>query len=1085
MRVEVGCFKVKSDCNGNPYYLHRLSAGPRPEGDIPPPQGPVARRGDPDTLHGVYSALLECLTLSKGHREALRRRGLADEAIDRAGYRTLSVQGRSRIVRGLRERFGDKLSRVPGFVVKEGQSGRYLTLRGPAGLIVPCRDFAGRIVALKVRRDEAAEGRSRYVYVSSTGHGGPGPGSPVHCPLGFPQAAEMVRLTEGELKADVIQARTGLPTLSVPGVGNWRGALAALKQMGARTVRLAVDADAPEKPTVARPLADCADALAEAGLAVELERWGKIDGKGLDDLLATGKTPELLQGDAALQAVHEILATATADEEPAPPDELARLQDVLDAGGAEALFRDKQLMQALSNLRTGDPAGFAAVRASIRERVRVRDLDSALRSFPPAVAPAAESDTPTYFVQDGTIHRNAMTKDGPVPVALCNFDARIIEDLEHDDGAEKTRRLAVEGTLADGAPLSRAEVPAEGFSRMDWVVTAWGTRAVVFAGLGTKDHLRAALQLLSGDVQRRTIFCHLGWRKVGESWFFLHAAGAIGPDGFTDGIPVSLPDALAGFALPPPLAVTCPGNACGPLGEAAAKEAAELRDAIRASLGLLRLGPDRVTFPLLAAVYRAVLGDTDFGIHLAGTTGNYKSEAAALAQQHFGPGMDARHLPMSWSSTGNALEGLAFVTKDCLVVADDFCPTGSTADVQRTHKDADRLFRGQGNRSGRQRMRADGSLRPHKPPRGLILSTGEDTPRGQSLRARLLVIEISPGDLGPQPPDPNPTLTACQKDAAEGLNAKALAGFVNWLAPRYEDVRNRLRADVAKLRDQARGTGQHARTPGIVADLALGLHYLLDYAEAAGAISGAERADLWRRGWAALSEAAGAQATHLDAAEPAGLFMRLLSAALAGGYAHVADEHGNEPRDPQRWGWRPEEYNTGDGTGTRYKQQGVCVGWLAGGELYLEPEASFAAVQRFARDQNDSFAIAAHTLRRRLNEKGLLATTDKARGKLTVRKTLQGERRDVLHVVWPSAPSAPEPDPADEAGPESWSDSWAGNGQANGEAAHKAGVADTAGQSSASSGLEAGRLGRSDRGRDVPAGENTSRQQANGWGGWE
>src|SRR5262249_20309162 len=158
----------------------------------------------------------------------------------------------------------------------------------------------------------------------------------------------------------------------------------------------------------------------------------------------------------------------------------------------------------------------------------------------------------------------------------------------------------------------------------------------------------------------------------------------------------------------------------------------------------------------------------------------------------------------------------------------------------------------QGNRAGRQRMRADGGLRPAKPPRGLVLSTGEDTPRGQSLRARLLVLEVSPGDFGPPPPEPNPLLTACQKDAAAGKDAAALAGFLRWLAPQYEAVRARLRVELAELRDRARAGGQHARTPGIVADLALGLRYLLDFALAAGAITEAERAELWERGWEAL-----------------------------------------------------------------------------------------------------------------------------------------------------------------------------------------------------------------------------------------
>lgn len=209
---------------------------------------------------------------------------------------------------------------------------------------------------------------------------------------------------------------------------------------------------------------------------------------------------------------------------------------------------------------------------------------------------------------------------------------------------------------------------------------------------------------------------------------------------------MSLPEPLGGFHLPAPP----PG--------------AQLAEAVRASLGLLRLGPDRLTFPLLAGVYRVVLGDTDFSLHLAGPTGCYKTEAAALAQQHFGAGMDARHLPASWVSTGNALEGLAFAAKDALLVVDDFCPSGSVGDVQRYHKEADRLFRSQGNRAGRQRMRADASLRPAKPPRGLTLSTGEDTPRGQSLRARLLVLEISDGDFGPKPQDgPNRVLMGWER----------------------------------------------------------------------------------------------------------------------------------------------------------------------------------------------------------------------------------------------------------------------------------------------------------------------------------
>ena len=49
-----------------------------------------------------------------------------------------------------------------------------------------------------------------------------------------------------------------------------------------------------------------------------------------------------------------------------------------------------------------------------------------------------EPDGP-YFVRDGRISRRRQTKDGPVVEGLCNFSARIVEEVVLDDGAETTR----------------------------------------------------------------------------------------------------------------------------------------------------------------------------------------------------------------------------------------------------------------------------------------------------------------------------------------------------------------------------------------------------------------------------------------------------------------------------------------------------------------------------------------------------------------------------------------------------------------------------------------------------------------------
>jgi hypothetical protein len=958
-------------------------------------------------LHRVYSGLLARLHLSKPHREALVRRGLTDAEIDRREYRTLMVRGRARLARELRELHGDPLLTVPGFIIKRGDGDRpYLSIAGAAGLIVPVRPPDGRVAALLVRRDDAGDGRGRYSYLSSARAGGPGPGTPAHVPLGMAAPCPTCRLTEGALKADVAAALSGLPTVGAASAGTWRPALDTLAALGCKTVRLAFDADALDNAHVARALADCRDALDAAGVAVEVERWDGTDGKGIDDLLAAGKTPELLTGEAARAAIGEALAAATAGEPPPPPDELDRLPEVL-AAGAAALFADRPLLQALARLAASDPAAFAARRAALKGLVSLRDLDRALEPFrreqarerPPVLLAEAG-----YRVEGGRLCHERGTPDGGASLRpLCNFTARIVESVARDDGAEQTALFTVAGALADGRQLPPVQILAADFCGMGWVTTAWHGEAVVYAGQGTRDHLRAAIELLSGDRARCTEYAHTGWRRIGDDWLYLHTGGAIGPDGPTAAVEVRLPDALAGFALPAP-----------PDGKA-------LTAAVRADLALLDgWTADRLVFPLLAAVYRAALGEApgplDFALWLVGPHGVGKTELAALCQQHFGADLDARHLPGSWSSTANASEGLAFTAKDSLLVVDDYAPRGPVADRQRLERDADRLLRAQGNRAGRQRMRADGGLRPTRPPRGLILSTGEDVPPGQSLRGRALVLEVSKDDV------PLARLTPHQRAAAAGLYAQAMAAFVRRLAPRYAELRERLPAERAELRDRAMtGTGS-ARTPGIVADLALGLRCFLDFARAAGALTDAERTALDGRGWRALVEAADAQAEHVQAVEPTAVFLRLLAAALASGRAHVAGPRGLEPCNAGAWGWYGQEYQaSNDETYLHWRPQGRRIGWVEGEALYLEPEASYAAAQDLARDQGDGLSVSPRTLHRRLHERGLLRAVEGQGGKTryTVRRTLDGRRRDVLFLCAadltpspasaPSAPNGPNP----------------------------------------------------------------------------
>ena len=146
-----------------------------------------------------------------------------------------------------------------------------------------------------------------------------------------------------------------------------------------------------------------------------------------------------------------------------------------------------------------------------------------------------------YFISGGRLCR--WTKIGSEP--LASFTARVVEEITLDDGLEPIKHFLIEGHRDDGVQLPVA-VPAARFGGMEWVAASWGVRAVVHAGMGTRDHLRAAIQTFSHGVTQRRIYAHTGWRLIDGGWRFLTAAGAVG----RADVEVELPAGLQGYRLP-------------------------------------------------------------------------------------------------------------------------------------------------------------------------------------------------------------------------------------------------------------------------------------------------------------------------------------------------------------------------------------------------------------------------------------------------------------------------------------------------------------------------------------------------------
>jgi len=219
-----------------------------------------------------------------------------------------------------------------------------------------------------------------------------------------------------------------------------------------------------------------------------------------------------------------------------------------------------------------------------------------------------------------------------------------------------------------------------------------------------------------------------------------------------------------------------------------------------------------------------------------------------------------------------------------------------------------------------------------------------------------------------------------------------MGGFVQWLAGRWQEASEAFNQKVSEYRAALLRNSVHARTPDILANLQAGFELYLDFSVWCEALNATERDHFASRCWEAIREVAAAQVKHHAATEPTARFLALLRASLTSGAAHLAERAGAKPpRFAASCGWRADDSG-------RWTPLGDCMGWVDRDHLYLEPTAAYRAAQKMARDTDEALPISEQTLRRRLRDRGLLASVDQRRETLTIRRNISGSSKDVLHL---------------------------------------------------------------------------------------
>ena len=233
---------------------------------------------DIDARHETYAALLGKLSLASDHRENLLSRGLTDEMIRANGYKTMPIVGFSVLAKQLHEE-GYYLGGVPGFY--HTKDGRWTFANERRGILIPARNPDGKIQGLQIRLDNVRKGKFRWISSIGKRDGCKAEGW-THT-VGKP--TQTVLLTEGPLKADVINCLTGLTVVAVPGVNSLKHLKETLKHLqknGTTKIMTCFDMDYLKNPHVRDGYHNLANVLAENGIEYGTYLWDPHF-KGLDD----------------------------------------------------------------------------------------------------------------------------------------------------------------------------------------------------------------------------------------------------------------------------------------------------------------------------------------------------------------------------------------------------------------------------------------------------------------------------------------------------------------------------------------------------------------------------------------------------------------------------------------------------------------------------------------------------------------------------------------------------------------------------------------------------------------------------------
>lgn len=540
-----------------------------------------------------------------------------------------------------------------------------------------------------------------------------------------------------------------------------------------------------------------------------------------------------------------------------------------------------------------------------------------------------------YDAVDGCLCKVSYTRHGESYTRLCNFAPRIMSVLTIDEGTEQTCKYLISGTDENGRELPPVEIAATELEKMDWLHNRLDACLDLEIIPQVEKHVRHAMKGTARFAEKKFIYTHTGWKKIGGKWEYLMPGNG--------NFDVQLHGKQRNYFLEPITEDT---------------DFAEI-------IGFLRLDliPREISLPCLALVFLSPLNEflkqtghePKFILTLLVRTGSMKSTIAALMTSFFGS-FSATDLPMSFRDTANSIAHSAYSLKDVLACVDDYHPTGKR-ESENMKAIMQTVALGYGDRAARNRLTPDITLREAKPPQGNVIVTAEFAPDiGESGTARLFCIEMKPGQID------LPYLTDLQERASKGKLTHTMYAYTEWLKETRLSSDEQSQAFIKALGEEYKNTRAywreklrkngvkfHDRIPDTLACLALGFSHLLSFLLHSGVLA-QDEAEKAKANYEAIMLAHAAhQSEAVEQDRPTHVFIRKFIAMVECGQACVVPACSGSVTLPSG-----------------------CLGYEDDEYYYLFFEATHKAVKKFCEDQGEGFAITSKALAKALADEGLI-----------------------------------------------------------------------------------------------------------------